>query len=463
MMKFKIPQKLRLNNLLNNKKFTVILSIVLAFSLWLGIAMTENPVRDRTFNNLSANITLENTAASDGLNLGIISDVSSHKFSITVSGPNYIVSSLKAEDFTITADTTNIISPGTQSISIIPSCNKSGFSMTVSPSTINIRVDTFDEQSFELVPKLFGAGGSGVEVADELVADTPIFADTQQSTIKIKGPSTELEKISLVRAEATANTTLTTTQTFNADIVLYRAKSSTVESYADDENSDAKFEDKYEEIYRFKSDGYVYDGNKNLITNSYLSLSFTNVKIIQPIVKEKTVACKPVFNNLPGSMSADDVDYTLSYDEVTIKGTPEAVDKIEYISLSPIDFREVSTKSNSFEVTASLPSGVKIDESIEFFTVNINLSGYTETTITVSNIRTTGSGSDLDVTTFNSISVTVCGPRQIIKNIDDDDFYALVDLTDKGVGTHNVEAVIKSDVYKTVWQIGTYTTSVKLS
>ena len=78
-MKINIPQKFRLSALLYNKKFTVVLSVILAFSLWLGISMTENPVRQQTFTDLGAVVTLEGTAAAD-LGLGIVSDVASQRF-----------------------------------------------------------------------------------------------------------------------------------------------------------------------------------------------------------------------------------------------------------------------------------------------------------------------------------------------------------------------------------------------
>ena len=105
-MKIKFPQKYRLGQLLYNKKFTVVLSVVLAFALWLGISMTENPIRQQTFSDLSALVTLDGTAAAD-LGLGIVSDVASQRFSVTISGPNYIVSSLKAEDFSLSASRQN--------------------------------------------------------------------------------------------------------------------------------------------------------------------------------------------------------------------------------------------------------------------------------------------------------------------------------------------------------------------
>lgn len=438
-MKIDIPQKYRLSTLLYNKKFTVILSVVLAFSLWLGISMTENPIRQQTFSDIGASITLEGTAAAD-LGLGIVSDVGSQKFSVTVSGPNYIVSSLKAEDFSLSVSTVDINSAGTYNLDIIPTTNinKSGFTISsITPSSIDVTVDFIDTKEFTLIPKLIG-----VSASEGLVAETPVISDSQQSTVTVKGPRSTVDKIASVGTLAEVNQTLATSQTFNSDVVLY-------------DNNDKI-------LYRYTADGTVYDVNGNIVTNSYLTLSFTNVKVTQPISKKKTVNCKAVFTNLPEGMSSDDVKYTLSQNKVTVIGTPEIVDKLDSISLATIDFREVSTTSNSFEVSASLPDGVKILENIDVFFVNIDTSGYAETTLEIKNIRCLGLDSSLKAKTDKSVLVKICGPAKTIKDIKAGDLFVVIDLTDKAAGDYTVEAVVKSDIYDTVWQIGAYSTSVTL-
>lgn len=439
-MKLNIPQKYRLGTLLYNKKFNIVLSVVLAFALWLGIAMIENPVRQQTFTDIGASVTLEGTAAAD-LGLGIISDVASQRFSVTISGPNYIVSSLKAEDFSLSASTIEINSAGTFNLEVAATSNsnKSGFTITsISPSTIDVAVDFIDTKEFTIVPKLIG-----VSASEGLVAETPVISDSQQSTVTVRGPRSTIEKIATVGTYAEVNDTLSTSQTFNSDVVLY------------DNNDNV--------LYRYTADGTVYDANQNIVTNSYLSLSFTNVKVTQPISKRKTVNCKAVFSNLPAGMTDKDVKYKLSQSKVTVIGTPEIVDKIENISLSPIDFRTVSTTASSFEVSASLPDGVKFLENIEdVFIVDIDVSGYAETTLEIKNIRCLGLDGDLKAKTDKSIRVKLCGPANIIKNIKASDLFAVIDLTDKTAGDYTVEAVVKSDVYDNVWQMGTYSTSVTL-
>lgn len=444
-MKFKIPHKFKISNLLYNKKFTIILSVVLAFALWLGIAMVENPIRQQTFNDLSANITLEGTAA-DGLGLGIVSDVTSQKFSITVSGPNYVVSSLKAEDFSLSASTVEINSAGKFSLNIsaVNNSSKTGFTITsINPSKIDVLVDYIDTRTFDVLPKLIG-----VSASEGLVAETPVLTDSKQSILSIKGPVTTLDKIATVAAYKEVNDTLSTSQTFGADIVLYDSGDNI--------------------IYRYSADGSIYDANDNIITNSYLSLSFedgtfNNVNVTQPISKQKTVTCKPVFNNLPAGLTQEDIKYTINHSSITIIGTPEIIDNIENISLSAIDFRQVTTSTNTFEVSATLPNGVKILDNIENLVVEINTSKYAEKTLNINDIRWSSLQEGLKASTASQLkNVKLCGPENIIKKIKSSDLYALVNLENKTAGVYTVEVVIKSDVYDEVWQIGTYNISITL-
>lgn len=439
-MKFKLFQKLKISSLLYNKKFTVILSVVLAFALWLGISMVNNPIRKETFNNLSATISLEGTAA-EKLGLGIVSDVSSHRFTITVEGKSSEISKLKSEDFVLSASTLEINSPGNHSLYISPSNKKGNLEynvISIEPASITVFVDYIDTKEFTVLPKL-----DGVTPAEGLVAESPIISDSQQSTISIKGPRSTVDKIATVASVAEVNDTLSTSKTFDTDIVLYDAN------------------DKI--LYRYSADGTVYDANENIVTNSYLQLSFTSVKVTQPISKQKTVPCKAVFNNLPDGLDESSVKYTINHSVVTVIGAPEIIDTIEDISLSPIDFRNVTTKSNSFDITATLPNGVKIVDNVENFIVEIDTAKYAEKTFDIKDIRWSGLADGLKASTSSQLkNVKICGPENIIRKIKASDLYALVNLENKTAGEYNVDVVIKSDVYDEIWQVGTYTITIIL-
>ncbi len=440
-MKIDFLKKLRLRPLLYNKKFTVTLSVILSFSIWLVVMINRNPIRDQIFTDVTATVSIDNTVASE-MGLGIVSDIYTQKFTVTISGPNYIVSSLTASDFMLSASVTDVNAAGTYTLDVLGTrnSNKSGYTFaSISPSTIDVTFDYIDTREFTLVPKLIGVGA-----ADGLIAETPVVSSAENSTITVKGPRSVIDRIASVGSLAEVNTTLNTTTTFDSNIVLYDEKS--------------------EIIYRYDTDGKVYDKNDNAVENTYLTLSFTSVKVSQPISKRATVAVKATFANLPSGLKESDILWNVDHSTVSVIGPPDVISKLGEVTLSAIDFRTVSTTSNSFEVSPTLPDGVKILDNIEFFTVIIDTSGYAEKTINLNDIRYTGLSNGLSAKTRGRINnVKICGPADVIDKITRSDLYATLDLTDRSAGEHTVDAVIKSDKYPNIWQVGTYSTPVTIN
>ena len=439
-MKTELAFKINITRIFANKRFAITFSLLLSFAIWLSVMMNQNPVREQVFTDVTANITIDNTSASD-MGLGIVSDIAAQKLTVTLSGPSYVISSISSDDFVISADVSEINSPGTHTLTLYGNRNssKSGYTFkSIYPSTINVAFDYIDSKEYTLVPKL-----AGVSATEGLVAETPVVANSEQSIITVKGPRSTIEKIASVGSYAEVNKTLSVTQTFDSYIVLY--------------------DDNGEVLFNYLSDGTVTDSGGNTVTNSYLTLSFTSVKVTQPISKKATLPVKAAFSNLPSGMSEKNIKYTIDHSSITVIGTPDVVSDLEYVTLAPIDFTNVSSQSYKFEVTASLNDGVRLLDAVDYFTVNIDTSGFSEKTFTISNIKCIGLDSGFTVSSDSSIkNVKISGPKEIISEIKASDLYAVADLSDKSKGTHTVPAIIKSDVYKTVWQVGSYSIAVTI-
>lgn len=418
-----LKAKINLKSLLYNKRFTMPFSILVAFVLWLIIMINQNPVRQLTYNDISANVSLENTVVGE-MGLGIINDVSSQKFSVTLSGPNYIVSSLKPEDFILNAVVTDVNAAGTYTLDIVGARNssKSGYTFAnITPSSIEVTFDFIDTKEYTVVPKLVGVGA-----AEGLVAETPIINGIENGMITIKGPRSVMDKIDSVVAYAEVNKTLDSTQTYDADILVYDA------------------------------DGKALD-MKNLVLDN------PTVKVSVPISKKVSLPVTAAFNNLPSGLKAKNIKYTIDHSKVTVVGPPEVIGKMKNVTLSPIDFTAVSSKTNKFEVSLLLPDGVKLLDNIEAFKVTIDTSDYTEKTLTVSDIKFSGLASSVKANAGETIrNVKICGPKDVIKKIKASDLYATIDLTDKTAGEYTVDAKIASSKYGNVWQVGTYSVAVTI-
>lgn len=421
--KIKLPANLSQKKFLYNKKITIPFSIIAAFVMWLVITINQNPEVERTFTDVPININLENTFVSEN-GMEVIGDISSQRFTVTVKGPRYVVSAMKSDSFNVYASAAAINSPGEYQLEVSGSknANVSDYEfVSISPAAVNINFDYVDTKEFTIK-----ANAEGASAGDGLIAETAVVSNTESDTITIKGPRTVLNKISTVVAYAVVNDTLSQSKSYDAEIKLY-------------------------------------DENNGEIDKTNLTLSETAVKVTVPISKSAVVAVAADFTNLPEGFSKASIGYRLDHSSVTVIGTPEAIDKITKITLSAIDITSVSLNSASFDVSPKLPEGVRLLDSIDHFTVAVDISGYAEKTFNISKVTYKGLSSGLKATSDNVIkNVKICGPKAAVSKVTADMLYATVDLSGKAAGEHTVNVTVRAAGYDNIWQVGSYNTTVKI-
>jgi len=407
------------NKLLDNKRFTIPLSILLAFICWVVLTVNQKPTMDRVFTDLTVTVNLENTFASEN-DMSIIGDISQQKFTVTVRGSNYAVGSLTANDFNLYASAATVDEPGEYNLEVAATRNNSDYEIvSITPDILKVNFDYIETKEFTI-----NALAQGATAAEGLIAEGGIVSGTESDTVTIKGPRAVLNKIETVAALAQVNSTLSESATFDADIILY-------------------------------------DVDGNVIKKDNLSLSAEKVKVTVPISKKKVVPVRVVFSHLPEGFSRQSISCSIDNSSVTVIGTPETIEKTTEITLSPIDIRKVTLDSDKFDVSAKLPEGVRVLDNIDHFTVTIGLKNYAEKVVTVSSIKYTGLSAKLDTEGGSAIkNVRICGPASVLNNIDEAKIYAQTDLSGKKAGGHTVDVDINFEGYKNVWAIGTYKTTV---
>lgn len=429
-----------LRKLFDNKKFAISFSIILSVIIWFVATVNRNPERNRTFTNMKVGISLEGTVVQE-MGLGIVSDYAAQNFSITVNGPNYIVSSLRAEDLTLTASVTSVNAAGKYTLDVVGAADSkiTGYDIvSIEPSTIEVSFDYIDTKEFTVIPNLIG-----VSAVEGLVAESPVVSNTEENTVTIKGPRSVINNIGYVFVTATVNEKLSVTQTFDTDLILYDKDGNT--------------------LYTYGSDGKIYDSDGDEIANNFLTLSKTSIKVTQPISKRATFKVKAAFSNMPEGMTISDLPFNIDHPTVSVIGTPDVVEKMTEVVLSTIDFKTVSNTSNSFEVSAVLPDGVKLVENIDVFIVTIDTSAYTVRTFEVSEVRFVNLKTGLNAKSDGSIkNVKICGPKKVVNSLKANDLYAEASLENKSTGGYNVKVTIKSDKYNTFWQLGDYSATVTI-
>ena len=420
----KFFSKLNIRKIFNNKKIAISFSIIVAFVFWLSISINETPEREQTFSNLKINVSREGTVL-ETLGIDVVDDISLKTASVTVHGPNYIVSSLKNEDIIVHADISDITTPGEYTVNLVASRNStsSGYSfINVNPSSITLEFDYIDTKEFTVVPVV-----NGVSAVDGLIAESAIVNNSDDATLVIKGPRTEVDKIHSVMAIAEANKTLSSTTSFDAELKLF-------------------------------------DENGVEIDKKPFNISRDSIKISVPISKKNTFSIKPTFNNVSNQNLVSNISYSLSLSSASVIGPPETIESMKHIELSPIDITKVTVGNNVFEVKPILPDGVKLLDGIETVKITFNVSGYKEKTINISNFEIKNKPQGIkDVSTPGLVkNVKICGPAGVIDSISAEDFVAYIDLSGKSAGEHTITFSISSVKYPGVWQVGSYSVNVVL-
>lgn len=419
--KFKILKPSAWKNMLYNKKVIIPLSVFLAFVLWLVIVTQENPMRERTFSDLTLNVNLENTFAAEN-NMNIVGDISSQKFSVVVRGPSYVVSSLKSEDLSVYISAATVNAPGQYKLDVLATRSSNNYEvLSVSPSTVKVEFDYFDTKEFTVK-----ADAKGASAVEGLVAESGIVSGIEGDVLKVTGPRSTINKIASAVAVCEVNRVLSDTETFDAKIELL-------------------------------------DENGKAISLENITLNAEAVKVKVPISKKKTVSVVADFTNLPSGFNKSSLKYTIDHAEVDIIGTPDEIDKTTSITLSAIDISNLSLSNKTFDVTPKLPDGVRLTDNFETFNVTVNTTGYTEKTLIVTNVKTVNLKNGLKSEQTTIRNVKICGPQADIRKITSEMVVATVDLTDKAEGQHSLNAVISFNGYDNVWAVGTYTTTVTIS
>ncbi len=405
------------HQLFSHRRFTMIFSLISAFIFWLIITLNQNPIRTATFGNVEIRLEMQGSAAGT-MGLDIISEDYPKTATVTVEGPNYIVSALKAGDIVAQADLSDVTEAGEYTLVLKGEKQNgtSGYTITsVSPATIRVNFGYVDTREFPVSAK-----ADGISAVTGLVADEAVVSSAGDNTVTVSGERSRIEKIDKVVAVVSDTETLSASKTYDATIELY-------------------------------------DENGNVLDKNGLTLSGEKVKVTVPICRKKELTVVPTFSGEPVEGAGLRLLAGLSHYSVTVIGPPTTVDEMTELPLSKIDFSEISPSNHEFEASFILPDGVRVLNNIENVTVSMDMTGYGTQTFTVgaNQIQFTNLSAGLTAQTSPVRNVVFCGRRSAVEAISSDDLYAEVDLSGKTAGDYSVTITVKCRRGLTVWQVGT--------
>lgn len=410
-----------LRSLLYNNKFVLLLSVILAFGIWIWVSIEKSPEVEVTISSVPVKIDMDNSVPAQ-LNLQIFGD-NNYTVDITVKGKKFIVSALTADDFSVVAQTNYVDSAGKKSLQLKATSAKSNnFDIVgLSKNYIEVYFDTYKETEMALKPSIIAPGNK--TVTDGCILGNIVFS---KNTVIVSGPSTEVNKVTSVTAETSTSAPLTATTTVTPELKLVGA--------AADELSNVS----------------ILEGD-------------TAITMTMPVLKLVELPTTVTFRNAPANYLDGNMNFSVSPSRISAAVPVEKVDQITSLSVGSIDFSELDAGLNTLNFKASdITEFMITDQSIKNFKVSVNMSGMTSGMFSVpaANVTITGQKQGYNsVVTSNGISgVKLIGPADSISKINPDMLSVKLDLTSYDVkeGEQKIPVLITVTGDTAVWAHGTY-------
>ena len=306
---------------MKSKVLTALLSAAIAFGLWLYVITVERTQIEYTFYNVP--VVLDGESVLEDRGLMITSDTG-QTVTLKLSGNRSDLNKLKSSDITVLVDLTRIYEAGEKKLPYTVSFpgdiqNSAVEVVSRQPDSIELTVAEWSTKEIPVEIKAVGTPADGYMIDEANKTADP-------KTVNISGPKDLIDQIGM--GKLTVNM----------------------------EGAKESFEQR-QKLTLCDAEGNPIDEDlSNVFVDSHMIL----VKV--PVLMEKEISLRlPVVPG--GGLEATDVTVTMSFDKITVTGSPAVVSKMaDTIELEPIDLSQETESFQAREYTFTLPEGVKSRE-----------------------------------------------------------------------------------------------------
>ncbi len=372
-------------------KRNLVLSIVIAFAMWIFVVYNVNPTMTRTFKDVPITLLNENVLRENGM---AVKSMDVDSIDITVRAKRRVLDDIQSGQIKVNADVADA-GKGDNPISLSVVIPNDAIVKKQSVKRVNISVE-------DLVKKKVDAKAVFVDGSNDHTE--PSALSQSDSQVTVSGAKSLVGRVSYVRLS------------LDSKKVGDSARSFSVKPEAVDKNG--------KEIKFIKS-----------------SPGRISVKAVKAYTKK--VALNVKVNNPDSTM------YSRTYDapsSVVIKGKKTDIKKITSIDTQTIDLSGI-TENTSVPISYVLPDGIEIANESMGLKLDVKIEGYPQKTIDIGGdsvkIVNVPDGS---VATVNdgSIPVIVSSDRSNIDSITAADITVTVDAGNSGKGTYYLKPTIKT-------------------
>lgn len=386
---------------MKNKIVSVLLSIGIAFGLWLYVITAVSPGSADIFNDIPVVFDGESVLNERGL---MVTYVSSKTVNMRLSGNRSDLSRVNRGNITVKVDLSKIYEPG----NLIPMSYSTGFPGDVPsnafvienkyPGTIQLSVARRAvKEEVPVQVKWIGSAAEGfISDRENRVLDYP--------TISISGPDYVVDTITQAVVEV--------------DLTGQR------ESISQD---------------------YPYtlcDAEGNPVDAELITTNVEQVHLDVKILRVKDINL--VYSVVEGGgATVRNATIRMSSDTIRVSGSEAALDTLgDQLSIGTVNLADVS-KSAAITFPVNLPEGVNNLTGLTEVTIDVQLNGLGTKEFTVAKINTINLPEGMTAELFTEkLSIVVRGPVDQIQKVTAMDFTVAVDFTDAEVGTSTYKAVV---------------------
>lgn len=405
---------------MKSKTGNILLSLLIALSLWLYVSTVVTTTIDMPYYNLQ--VALQGESVLEGRGLMLIS-VENDEVDLTLHGSRQNVGKIKASDLQLVADLTNIYSAGTYNLTYsitYPGDVPSGSVSELSKSPDRVTVVIAERTSKEVPVEITYNGNA----EDGYIMD-PSAVELSDSYVTVSGPLEVVEQID--HASITVNCENATETIVTSQRYVLRD--------ADNEPVDA----------------------------SLITVDVEQIQITVPVSMLKTIPVK--LTVIPGGGATEELS-SIDIDpmEITISGDASVLSKIDELVLGMVDLGEITGDSWTQTYEIALPEGVTNRSGITTATVTITFPKLAtrEMTITAIQYIHAPEGMKVEVLT-KQLTVTVRGLENEVEALTPGDVVVQVDLS----GVENTAAVEPTftfgNKFSSIGVLGKYSVSVQVS
>ena len=411
-----------MDRLRDSKWVYVLMSVLLAFVLWLYVRTDQDPTGEMTLRNIPVQLSGVNVLTQQGLT---VSGLSVEEVSVRFQAPASIQDALyqNREDITVTVDVSRCTAGENRlsyTVNLPQSVNRDRVSiLDQSPDAITVTVDTLYTSTLPVEFQLNGSVAEGYQTGTAAI---------NPETVIISGSVDQVSQVARVVAILEEEDL---SSQFAGDLPLT-----------------------------------LLNGDGEVLTDLNVTLSAESAYVVLPVLQEDTVYL--TVNFIPGGGATEDNlvgEPVIEPSTITVAGAEEDIADLTEISLGSIDLATVGGSGEiQVTMTIDLDSRLVNVSGVTTATVTFSLEGLETRTFQTENITTSElEGYHVSVVT-QVLSVQIRGKAEDLDLIDSSQIRVVADLSEiTSTGTFPVSARVYLDAAGTAGVIGTYTVMVNVS